>query len=152
MSIADKAPPYSAEEVEKLARALVEHRGHGAFFSTDEARYCFERPLKKWGSAGAMKALEGGCVYLIGLFPEGWTMRSNERPKLEGDMLWLDASHARIVLGRCMEIESREIGDLRCSKTSTKKSLERVIVNEESLRRQALPQLRRRFSMPGGIN
>ena len=141
MSIATKAPPYDGPEVERMARALVEHRAHGAFFSSKDGKECFELPLKTWGAPSCLEALEKGCLYLVGFAPDGVIFAPNGFPKLT-NMVWLDAKHTRLVLHRCFELEG-DLGDLVFKGGKPKKELERLIAYFEGMRVSALPELRK---------
>lgn len=143
MSIATKAPPYEAAEIDKIARALVEHKAHGSFYAEESTRECFRRPLMSWGPAALLEALEGGMIYVAGFLPEGQTFSPlHGLPHVES-FVWLDASHTRKLLERAYELEALVNNDLTKLGKKGRREIDNAIALYETQRRQELPNLRR---------
>lgn len=142
MSIATKAPPYEAAEIDKIARALVEHKAHGAFYAEKETAVCFKGPLSVWSPAALLDALEKGMIYIAGFLPEGRVFSPLQGlPRVESFM-WFDAAHTRKLLERACELEALVNLDLTKLGKKGQREIDNTIALFETLRRKEMPNLR----------
>lgn len=138
-----QGPPFTADEIDRLARALVEHRAHGSFFGEESTAACFRAPLMRWSPAGLLEALEKGMIYVAGFLPEGVVFNPLEGLPKVPDFVWLDASHTRKVLERAYQMEALVNNDLTKLGKKGDREISNAIALYETQRRQELPNLRR---------
>lgn len=102
MSIATGRPPYTDEDLDKIANALVVRAGWGTFFATPEAALAFKTPLERMTGDERVKMVEDGAVFLFGF---GDSLAPEEVPEFTR-IIWLGAEDTRTVLSRVVLRES----------------------------------------------
>jgi len=107
MSLKTRKPPYSAQEIEKMAQGLASGSGFGAWLSTKEGTIAFHKPYMQRPVLDRCNSLHNGTIYLFEWMTECYGRSVKKGIPVFNSVHELDYKATCALLTRVADIERR---------------------------------------------